>query len=545
MEKARKTQEKFKQLSPAEQRAEVMANFVGNTLFGTNEEGLKALTTEISTKKHSKALQFILDFFSWIKKKFSGDKINKDLSLELSNIEEKFKRMVQDAAQNKEEYIKKRKEQRAKIAEQQKNAQKNTTSEGDRFSVVEPFADDNGNYYENAILLDTRFFDGISPRNWGEKLKNYVESRSTSNPIIWQIKDENGELELLQFAKPNERTRKNGGSEHKVLDKLSSTSDNISKLAVIHIDEIVSESDENSPYYSSENNHGWLDKKGWLHRNVNVINAKNGAVYNIILDIAKTNDGRLILYATDGKIRKVGNVNVNSLKIKGSRQNSNLKTILSKDTQNVNTKFSIPSSTETEYSEAVANGDMETAQRLVDEAAKKAGYNDNNGNVIPLSERFNPENEDIRYSVPEADEVSGKEKAEELKGKLGEESKKVKELRGKQIELSQNDSYKAAVGKLKGEYKLDNLAAAFVLTARPKEAEGLFVTLKQMGFSDESITEMFKAADKWQQDSGYRELQSQIDEIHKAYDITQDEILEAYTDEYGAVKEGAKPRISR
>ncbi len=137
MEKARKTQEKFKALSPAEQRAEVMADFVGDTLFGNNVEGLKALTNEIGTKKHSKALQFILDFFSWLKKKFSGDKINEDLSLELSNIEEKFKRMVQDAAQNKEEYIKKRKEQRARIAEQQKNAQKNTTSEGDRFSVAD------------------------------------------------------------------------------------------------------------------------------------------------------------------------------------------------------------------------------------------------------------------------------------------------------------------------------------------------------------------------------------------------------------------------
>ena len=40
-------------------------------------------------------------------------------------------------------------------------------------------------------------------------------------------------------------------------------------------------------------------------------------------DIAKAKDGRTILYATNGKIKKVGNVQVGSLKIKGPGQNSN------------------------------------------------------------------------------------------------------------------------------------------------------------------------------------------------------------------------------
>ena len=81
-----------------------------------------------------------------------------------------------------------------------------------------------------------------------------------------------------------------------------------------------------------------------------------------------------------------------------------------------------------EYLEAVNNGDMETAQRMVDEAAKDNGYtsyyknknyiigddyivfNRNNiksadpvtyydiVNVIPLSERFKEDNQNIRYS---------------------------------------------------------------------------------------------------------------------------------------------------
>ncbi len=194
-----------------------------------------------------------------------------------------------------------------------------------KFSVVEPFTDKNGKTFKNAVLLDTDFFDGISPRNWGEHLKMWINNRASTSPAIMPITDENGNTVILEYAKTNEYVSKNGGANHKVLNKFSTTSDNISKLSVIHIDEVVSVSEKNSPYHTSENSHEWFDKNGWLHRNANVINAKNGAIYNLTLDIAKAADGRIILYATDGKIKKVGNAEVNSLKIKGSRLNSNSK----------------------------------------------------------------------------------------------------------------------------------------------------------------------------------------------------------------------------
>ena len=56
---------------------------------------------------------------------------------------------------------------------------------------------------------------------------------------------------------------------------------------------------------------------------------------------------------------------------------------------------------DSDYLSAVERGDMATAQQMVDEAAERAFKNskirDENGNVIPLSERFNEEKEDIRY----------------------------------------------------------------------------------------------------------------------------------------------------
>ncbi len=215
---------------------------------------------------------------------------------------------------------------------------KQTGVKGERMlSLIEPFVDDNGTLFENAVLLDTSFFDGLSPRNWGQKLKSYVEDRSNNTPVIMPIADENGKPQQLVFANKSDVVSKNGGSSHKALGELYNTSDNISKLSVVHIDEIVEVSEENNPYYTSENSHGWFDKNGWLHRNANVINAKTGAIYNITLDIAKTADGRTVLYATKGKIKKVGQAKVNSLTIRGSTPHSNSDNSIPHPDDSVNT----------------------------------------------------------------------------------------------------------------------------------------------------------------------------------------------------------------
>ena len=215
--------------------------------------------------------------------------------------------------------------------------QENMQVSGRQYSIVEPFTDDNGKTFENAVLLDTTFFNGLSPRNWGSKLKGYVENRSQNDPFILQIADENGQLQDLVFARKSDRVKKDGGSEHSALTELYKTTDNLSKLSAIHIDEIIEVSEENNPYYSSENSHGSFDKNGWLHRNANVINAQNGKIYNVTVDIAKTEDGRTVLYATKGKIKKVGQAKVNSLKIRGSTPHSNFKGIISQNNSKINT----------------------------------------------------------------------------------------------------------------------------------------------------------------------------------------------------------------
>lgn len=334
--------ETYKGIEGADINAELTADLVGDYLF-TDTDFVNRLSTE-----HRNIFQKIYDEIKYLCKVVTaGSKEARQL--------EKVKRAFDEAYRAKEN---------------------TATTGGVKYSITEPFTDTSGTHFENAVLLDTDFFDGISPRKWGEQLKAEVNKRASTEPFILPIVDESGNTTLLRFASPDDRVKKDGGARHRVLDKLSSTPDNISKLAVIHIDEIVSVSEENSPYYTNENNHQWLDENGWLHRNANVINQKNGNIYNLTVDIAKAADGRTILYATDGKIKKVGNVNVDSLNIKGPRQNSDSNDIIGQNAESVKPKFSLSVSDDNAYLDAVNRGDMKTAQSMVYEAAKQAGYTD-------------------------------------------------------------------------------------------------------------------------------------------------------------------------
>lgn len=304
----------YKDVADADIKAELTADLIGDYLF-TDPDFIKNLSVN-----HRNVFQKMYD-------------------------EIKYLCSVATAGSKELRQLEKAKKAFAEAYRANSKAQKNTAQDGGtKYSITEAFTDTEGNHYDNAVLLDTDFFDGISPRNWGENLRTMVNERSRTDPFILPITDENGNTTLLQFAKTNDRVVKDGASNHRVLDKLSSSSDNISKLAVVHIDEIVSISEENLPYYTTENNHQWLDQNGWLHRNANVINKKNGNIYNITVDIAKSADGRTILYATDGKIKKVGNVQVNSLKIKGSGQNPNSADNVAQENPVVKTQYSISDS---------------------------------------------------------------------------------------------------------------------------------------------------------------------------------------------------------
>ena len=150
----------------------------------------------------------------------------------------------------------------------------------------------NGNYGK-GVYLDTDLFKGIKPRNWGKALSKYVYDNLAGTELT--VYDNNGNPETISFAKKNERVTKDDAvNSHKVIDKLARTRGNANSLGIVHIGELLQTATDLGSTYV--NNHQWLDKNGWQYKKAYMQDI-NGRIYETTLNIAKTADGRNILYA--------------------------------------------------------------------------------------------------------------------------------------------------------------------------------------------------------------------------------------------------------
>ena len=231
---------------------------------------------------------------------------------------------------------------KAKSEEVITNEQKNNTDKGVgsgdvKYSIKENVKNKvSGEIYDKVVVLDTNIFKGIPPRNWGKTFRNFISKHLIGKKFL--TFDENGKEEVIEFAKPNERVTKNGANNsHKVIDKLSRKSDRNSKLVIVHSDEVINISEKQNE--NAEHSHQWLDENGWEFRNAFVMD-KYGKIYSVTLNIAKSKDGRNILYDIN-KINEVGYGDVLS-NAKGKRSshiNPNFVTnSISQSENNVNTK---------------------------------------------------------------------------------------------------------------------------------------------------------------------------------------------------------------
>ncbi len=251
-----------------------------------------------------------------------------------------------------------------------------------KFSIRNNIVDDNGVPYDNVVLLDTNIFNGIKPRNWTKKLYRFVYDNLAGEQI--KVQDQNGQIEIIEFARANERVQKDGANnEHKVIDKLARKQGIKESLAVAHAKEVFLVSEE-LPESETKRNHKWLDENGWSHRKATIMDIK-GNIYEATLNIAHTHDGRSILYDIN-KITVIGHGAVPSnSKSRGSHVNTNNGKA---NVSQISDKVKHQSRTDSEYLSAVERGDMETAQRMVDEAAERAfadsKIRDEDGNLVKV-----------------------------------------------------------------------------------------------------------------------------------------------------------------
>lgn len=245
---------------------------------------------------------------------------------------DKLAEMFSDAADNI-----KAKSEEVITNEQKNNTDKGVESGDVKYSIKENVKNKvSGEIYDKVVVLDTNIFKGIPPRNWGKNFRNFISKHLIGKKFL--TFDENGKEEIIEFAKPNERVTKNGANNsHKVIDKLSRKSDRNSKLVIVHSDEVINISEKQNE--NAKHSHQWLDENGWEFRNAFVMD-KYGKIYSVTLNIAKSKDGRNILYDIN-KINEVGYGDVLS-NAKGKRSshiNPNFVTnSISQSENNVNTK---------------------------------------------------------------------------------------------------------------------------------------------------------------------------------------------------------------
>lgn len=85
------------------------------------------------------------------------------------------------------------------------------------FELRENVVDDNGNKYKSVVEVNNDIFKG---KNKIKALKNFVYNNLSGKQIT--IFDDNGNSKVIEFARNNERVKKdNAKNSHKVIDKLA------------------------------------------------------------------------------------------------------------------------------------------------------------------------------------------------------------------------------------------------------------------------------------------------------------------------------------
>ena len=173
---------------------------------------------------------------------------------------------------------------------QNAQVQKNTTEDGGvRMMVRENVVDVNGKVYRKVVKPGLTIYEKVK-----HSKKSYVSYlQSKIYPRTFNLPSEEGSSITVEFAKGNERVKKDGDkTPRRVLGELEATADRLKMIAIINIRDLLKNSEPLTP--SNENSHQWLDDGGWRDRISYMMD--NDVVYPVILHIPKTRDGRYLLY---------------------------------------------------------------------------------------------------------------------------------------------------------------------------------------------------------------------------------------------------------
>lgn len=181
-----------------------------------------------------------------------------------------------------------------------------------KYSIRDDIVDVNGVEYDHIVELDYKRFNKI--RRNGKAYIDFIRNNLIKQKIT--VLDGNGNSEVIEFAGEKEKVKKDGAKNaHPVIGELTQAKNETKKLVIVNSVETaeISHFSKNT----DEHSHQWLDENGWEERTSFVMN-RDGTIYPVTLHIAKTRDGRNILYDVNVKIKEgiAADKNATSLRTK-------------------------------------------------------------------------------------------------------------------------------------------------------------------------------------------------------------------------------------
>ena len=345
--------------SPTKVEREIIAYFTSEMLFNEKGNTLERFINEVNSEDRNAISQFIHDFISWLKARLKGEKV----SIKIVKLENRFAAVLRNVDTNA-----------------QKN---NTTNDGD----VQYEFNDGVNSQSKAIIREIK--DNISKiptTNIFNVYSEEVPNNIKKSQYVLDIFNSQGGRANNSLLGEVELAR--AGAKSTMLHGFGKN-----KLAAVKAIKNVIENGTSIGYYPNYENSG-VDR--YIFAAKGQIDGKDAFVGVVVKAYPQNKNSKAKFYLhealtteTDSPIMTAPQLSVDTVSESVSNPN------VSQDTPKVNThytqesenysspeqdndgnsySFEITPEQDAEYLDAVNNGDMETAQRMVDEAARNNGY---------------------------------------------------------------------------------------------------------------------------------------------------------------------------
>lgn len=310
---------------------EILADFIGDMLYA-KDGGIERMLQDLSAQEKFDFIEWIRDVIHKLINKVKG--IDTSFEDELRSLEQKFTKMLNETTKN------------------EKN-----TGEGVKYKILKD--------------IDGTLFVDVDPAEFNQK-----DGESVARTIQRIIKDKFNNLinvngQNIQINKTTNDEFRRSKSANTLMKNPTLVYNNKLK-AIVNADEILKVAKN---WIGEKINHIRKDDIVEFARgNIMYRVGDNGYVADVLVGTRK--NGTAVLYdIVNIYDKKITDASVTMAdKNPQRRQNTSVDNKIPQTKQSVNKKLSVTPEKDAEYMSAVENGDMKTAQKMVDKAAKDAGY---------------------------------------------------------------------------------------------------------------------------------------------------------------------------